>query len=331
MRRILISRTDSIGDVMLTLPMCVWLKDHFIDAELIYLGRGYTKPIVNCFSVIDRFIDWEAILLLPTAEKLAFFRQLELDAVIHVFPNKDIASITKKVKIRIRIGTSHRGFHLLTCNERVSFSRKNSELHESQLNFELLRPLGLKQIPKLSELKESLDAFIIPSVKLPGDIEALISGNMNTVILHPKSQGSAIEWPLASFIALANKLTHKGYKVFFTGTEKEGQLFRDQLSDNPEIFDLTGKLDLPQLIRFISLCKNLVACSTGPLHIAGFSGIRTIGLYSTRRPIHPGRWAALGKNVRILTNDENCPDCKKKKSCTCLQNISVDKVLDQIA
>jgi ADP-heptose:LPS heptosyltransferase len=331
MRRILISRTDSIGDVMLTLPICVWLKDHFIDAELIYLGRGYTKPIVNCFSVIDRFIDWEAILLLPTAEKLAFFRQLELDAVIHVFPNKDIASIMKKVKIPIRIGTSHRGFHLLTCNERVSFSRKNSELHESQLNFELLRPLGLKRIPKLSELKESLDAFIIPSDKLPVDIEALISGNINTVILHPKSQGSAIEWPLASFIALANKLTHKGYKVFFTGTEKEGQLFRDQLSDNPEIFDLSGKLDLSQLIRFISLCKNLVACSTGPLHIAGFSGIRTIGLYSSRRPIHPGRWAALGKNVRILTNDENCPDCKKKKSCTCLQKISVDKVLDQIA
>jgi heptosyltransferase-3 len=48
MKRILISRTDSIGDVMLTLPMCVWLKDHFIDAELIYLGKGYTRPVVDC-------------------------------------------------------------------------------------------------------------------------------------------------------------------------------------------------------------------------------------------------------------------------------------------
>ena len=43
--RIIISRTDSIGDVMLTLPMCVWLKKNIPGVELIYLGKNYTKPV----------------------------------------------------------------------------------------------------------------------------------------------------------------------------------------------------------------------------------------------------------------------------------------------
>lgn len=331
MKRILISRTDSIGDVMLTLPMCVWLKDHFIDAELIYLGKGYTRPVVECFSVIDRFIDWEEIQDLPTSQKTSFFHELKVDSIIHVFPNKEIATLAKKVKIPVRIGTSHRSFHLLTCNHRVGFSRKNSSLHESQLNFELLRPLGLKQIPSIEEVTEGLHAFRIPEVELPQELKLLLTKNEKTVILHPKSQGSALEWPIASYISLAEKLTHKGYSVFFTGTEKEGLMFRHELPENPSIIDLTGKMDLSQLIVFISRSKNLVACSTGPLHIAGFCGIHAIGLFSPRKPIHPGRWAALGRNVRILVNDENCPECKKKKPCTCIQKITVDKVLDQIA
>jgi heptosyltransferase-3 len=330
MNRILISRTDSIGDVMLTLPMCVWLKDQFIDAELIYLGRAYTRPIIECFSVIDRFVDWEQVSALPTAERTVFLGELKADAIIHVFPNREIASLAKKVKIPLRVGTSHRSFHLLTCNHRVGFSRKNSDLHEAQLNFELLRPFGLKKIPSLTELLDSLNAFRVKQVDLPAELEALLLKNEKTVVLHPKSQGSAVEWSLTSYMSLAEKLTQKGFSVFFTGTTEEGVAIRSSLPDNPLIHDLTGKLTLHQLILFISRCRNLVACSTGPLHIAGFCGLRTIGLFSPKRPIHPGRWAALGRNVHILTYDDQCQNCKKKKQCLCIQNISVDRVLNEI-
>jgi ADP-heptose:LPS heptosyltransferase len=76
--------------------------------------------------------------------------------------------------------------------------------------------------------------------------------------------------------------------------------------------------------------KNLVACSTGPLHIAAFIGIRAVGLFSPRKPIHPGRWQPLGKNVSVLLNNPACPECKKKKNCMCIQQISVERVLTQI-
>lgn len=330
LNRIIISRTDSIGDVMLTLPMCVWLKENLKDVELIYLGRGYTKPVVDCFTVIDQFVDWKSIESLPTTQRVEVLNELHADAIIHVFPNKDIASLAKKARIPIRVGTSHRSFHLLTCNHRLNFTRKNSNLHESQLNFELLGPFGLKQMPDLEEVIGMTEAFEVNHQSIPKEIAEYLTLSDKTVILHPKSQGSAVEWPMANYCSLATRLAENGYTVFFTGTQSEGDQFRDVLPQNERIIDLTGKMTLDELICFISKVRNLVACSTGPLHIAGFLGIRAIGLFSPRKPIHPGRWQALGKNVSILVNDPECPTCKKKKDCKCIEQISVDRVMAEI-
>lgn len=329
-KRILISRTDSIGDVMLTLPMLGWIKKHHPDAEILYLGRAYTEPIINCFSCVDQYVNWTDLENSPTAQRVETLRELNADVIIHVFPVKEIAALAKKVKIPVRIGTSHRAFHLLTCNHRVNFTRKRSELHEAQLNFELLRSLGLTEIPTFPQLLEELDAFQVPEVALPESINQQLVAAEKSIILHPKSQGSAVEWPMEKYIELAEKLIDQKYTIFFTGTEAEGELFRELLPTSAQIIDATGKMDLQQLICFISKVNALVACSTGPLHIAGFTGIRAIGLFSPRKPIHPGRWGALGINTTMLVHDQQCPTCKKAKACACISEISVQQVMDAL-
>ena len=323
---ILISRTDSIGDVLLTLPFCAWLKNQFPTAKLTFLGRNYTQSVIESFTVIDSFIALEQLNNQPTLEKV---NQLKaFDCIIHVFPNKEIASLAKKAKIPIRIGTSHRLFHLLTCNKKVDFTRKNSDLHEAQLNFELLKPLGLKEIPSFASIQDAGVNFKVQATELPLEIASL--DFKNVVILHPKSQGRAIEWPIEKYIELALELVKAGKTVCFTGTENEGVLFRDLLPKNAAIIDTSGKLTLQQLQLLISKSYALVACSTGPYHIAGLCGIKAIGLFSARKPIHPGRWKALGKNAVALVYDENCTSCKSKNACVCIQSISVEKVMQQL-
>lgn len=331
-KRIIISRTDSIGDVMLTFPICAWIKSHYKNVHLIFLGRAYTQPVVDCFSEVDEFQDWSEIEKMPTVQKVEFFRELNADVIVHVFPKKEIASLAKKAKIEYRVGTSHRTFHFLTCTHKLSFTRKSSPLHESQLNFELLRPFGLTEIPPMEMINETILKFQIPAhLELPENIQKKVdAANGKTVILHPKSQGSAVEWGLENYRSLALKLEKHGYTIFVTGTEKEGELFRSQLLFNDHIIDTSGKLTLSQLIVFISKCRSLVACSTGPLHIAGYLNIRAIGLFSPRKPIHSGRWKPLGNDVQVLVNDENCEVCKKGKPCDCIEKIAVERVLESI-
>jgi ADP-heptose:LPS heptosyltransferase len=118
--------------------------------------------------------------------------------------------------------------------------------------------------------------------------------------------------------------------VIFTGTENEGKLFRSKIPTNSAILDTTGKMSLNQLIYVISKSSALVACSTGPLHIAGLCGIKAIGLFSSKRPIHPGRWRPLGKNAEAVVFDSNCPLCAKRKECACIEKISVETIFNEI-
>lgn len=326
-KRIIISRTDSIGDVLLTLPICSWIKSNYPTATILFLGKGYTKSVVTCYDLVDEFIDWNTLENQPKVAQITAFQGLRADVIIHVFPNRDIASLAKKVKIPARIGTSHRRYHLLTCNYRLNFTRKRSDLHESQLNHELLRPFGLSEIPSLNQIISATEHFHAPQVTLPDFVSHALPNEGKSIILHPKSQGSAREWPIEKYIELANALTNRGFTIFFTGTAAEGDLFRDQLPQHPNIIDTTGKLSLDQLIALIARSNYLVACSTGPLHIAGYLGIHTIGFFVPRRPIHPGRWKALGPNVSILVNDPECAKCKKKEDCNCIAEISVERVL----
>lgn len=322
-KRVIISRTDSIGDVMLTLPMCAWIKNKYKDVQILFLGRTYTKEVIDCFSsCVDEFVNWDDFQNVPKSEKIQKFRALNADVIIHVFPLKDIAALAKKARIKIRVGTSHRAYHMVTCSHRLNFTRKGSDLHESQLNFNLLKPFGVKELPNPEEINRTTKNFKAPEVVMPTAYSEL----KDYYILHPKSQGSALEWPLNKYIELAEQICKKGYKVVFTGTEKEGKLFRDKISWSTEIIDSSGKLTLSQLIKFIDGSKGLVACSTGPLHIAGFLGTIAVGLYSPRRPIHPGRWSPIGAKSTTLVFDENCPNCEKGKDCNCIENIEVNNV-----
>ena len=317
--RIIVSRTDSIGDVVLTLPLCIWLKSNYPQATLVYLCKRYTKDVVECFESVDE------ILLLEDLENSDHNTRnslLQSDLILHVFPNKMVASWAKQARIKYRIGTSHRLFHWLTCTIRVSFTRKNSPLHESQLNFNLLKPLGLNTIPSLEEINSLPNGFRVPITNAPF--------NPGYVILHPLSQGSAIDYPLNKYVALAEILVRRGKQVLITGTAKEGSRIGSAFNHLSGVENVCGQFSLSELITLISNAEALIACSTGPLHIAGILNVKAIGLFSARVPIHPGRWRPLGNQSIAMVNDPYCNQCARGEYCQCITEIPVTKIVDAI-
>lgn len=310
--------------------MVAWLKSNWPQCHITFLCRNYTAPIVSCYEGVDTVLQLEELEALPPVNRVAFVRQQQFDTVIHVFPRKELAQLFKKAKVPDRIGTSHRGFHLLTCNIRPNFSRKRSAAHEAQLNFELMRPLGVTQLPDMEQLNQWTRRFRVHETSLPDFVETLLNQGKKIIVLHPKSQGSAREWPMEQYVNLAKQLIEKNCIVCFTGTEKEGAQFRNLIPKHEYCIDTTGQLTIEQLLFLIKQSFGLVACSTGPLHIAGFLEKRAVGLYSPRIPIHPGRWKPLGEYATALVFDPECAVCKAKKPCNCIQQITVETVLQQL-
>lgn len=331
-QRILLCRSDSIGDVMLTLPMAGVLKQFLPKSEIGFIGKTYTRPVVECSKHITDFINRDELLQLPEEKAVEALKAWKADAIVFVFPNYTVARWAKKAGIAMRVGVNRRLPHWWLCNYRVSFSRRKSDLHESQLNIKLLEPIIGKKQFTLSELDAFTGFEKLPD--LPQKFEALLANNKTKVILHPKSQGSALEWGLERFTELIKTLPTDNYEIYISGTENEGKLFRDALPLHlSNVHDISGTMQLSEFIAFIYRCDALVAASTGPLHIASALGKKAIGLYVPKKPIHPGRWQPIGKNAEVLVNDWQCSKCAQKQDCNCIQAISAEKVcslLDEI-
>jgi ADP-heptose:LPS heptosyltransferase len=325
-KKIIISRTDNIGDVVLTLPLAGIIKNKYPNCEILFLGKTYTQSIINSSIYIDQFINWD-ILRNDSNPKVAL-QKYNADAIICVFPDKNVTKLAFKAKIPIRIGTYGRFQSMLFCNRRVVFSRKNSDLHESQLNTKLLAPLGIKRYFTLNDIEKFYGFSKIKP--LPNNLMSLLEKTKTNIILHPKSNGSAKEWGVDKFAELVDLLPEDKFKIFITGSEKEGKLIGKEITNNNNVVSLIGKLTLDEMISFISNVSAFVSSSTGPLHIAAATGIKAIGLFSPKRPLHPGRWKPIGKNAIAIVKDENCPKCLAGESCNCITLISPKTIMDEL-
>jgi heptosyltransferase-3 len=329
-KRIIISRTDAIGDVILTFPLCGVIKKKFPQSQLIFLGRTYTQPLVRCCEHVDEFLNADDLLKQSKKDAVNMLKNINADVIIHVFPDIQIARLAKDVGIPLRIGTTNRLFHWGTVNELIYLSRKNSSLHESQLNCKLLKPLGINVVPDLVDVKNYIGFTRTP--QLEAENLSILDKDKTNIILHPKSNTSAREWSLNNYESLINILSPDRYKIFISGTDREKVSLAAWIKSlPPHVVDITGRFSLDEFIAFISQVDGLVAASTGPLHIAASLGITAIGIFPPIKPMHPGRWQPIGKKASYLCSEKSCNDCRDDAlRCHCINEITPMKVLEKL-
>jgi ADP-heptose:LPS heptosyltransferase len=328
-KRIMLSRTDSIGDVLLTLPMAGFIKKQYPGCEVEFLGSSYTKEIAETSVHIDSFHNWSEISTLSKKEQLEYFFNLHADVIVHVFPVREIAQLARKARIPLRIGTSGRLYHYHTCNRIVLLSRKRSDLHEAQLNLKLIQSFGIVDTPSLHVIGNYYGFNKIKA--LDRQFKSFITKDRFNLAIHPKTKGSAREWGLHNFSRLLKLLPRDKFRIFITGTEEEGKILRPEILNwHPDIIDMTGKFTLGQFIGFLNEIDGLVSASTGPLHIAAALGKYALGIYPPIKPMHPGRWAPVGLKADYLVMNKKCSACRRIKSCKCIEEIAPEAVCDKL-
>ena len=322
---VILSRPDALGDAVVTMTTAGWLKKDAPSTRVVVIAKDYTRAVWERCAHVDRIITLEDLDRGGDNSAFLELKMLKADAIVHVFPHRSVARWAKAAGIPRRIGTGHRWWHWLTCNERVDLSRKRSDLHEAQLNIKLLEPFGLPVPGGISELVPHIG--YTPPELTPG-IRALLRPHVKNVVLHPLL-GSGVGWGLANFAALMNAVDPARYHWLITGTAEEAERYRSHLPlDAPHVTDTGGTLDMRGLMRLIGECDAFVSASTGPLHLAAASGVRSIGLFSMRRPILPARWAPIGRDAHALVHDPQCVKCANGSECDCIQRISPQRVID---
>jgi len=328
--KIIINQTDNIGDLVLTSPLASVIKASFPNCKIVMLARRYTKPVVECCEAVDEYLDWEALDDLTDNEIVAVFKAQNASAILHIAKNRRIAKLAKKAGIPIRVGSNQRLYHWKYCSKLVPLARRNSWLHEAQLNLKLLKPFGIYRSMSLKELIPHLR--FKQNLPLPEHIQKLLDPNKFNLIIHPGSHGHGREWPEDHFVALINQLPSDQFNIFITGAPKEEERFKKSILDRcPHAQNLMGKMSLEELIGFIQQSNGLIASGTGPLHLAAALGIKTLGLFPPRKGINPRRWSPLGTQGEFLVHKraflQSCLGCRDSIGCACMAKISVAQVL----
>lgn len=329
MKTILISRTDAIGDVVLTLPMCGYLKEHLPDCRIIFLAKSYTIPVIQCAQYVDEIINWDDVEKLSEQEQINLLQAKQIDTVVHVLPNAKIAQLCKAAKIKERIGTRNRWFHWIYCNCLVKLSRKKSTLHEAQLNIRLVNEWLATPTVELSTVPTYYGlSRLMPLTK---ELQGLLINDKFNLIIHPRSRGNGREWSLEKYKALIEQLPADQYRIFISGTQDDETKVADWLKTLPtHAQSVMGTFNLSQFIAFIAAADALIAAGTGPVHVSAALGKQTIGLFPPLKSIHPGRWAPLGEKAIALTGKPECTTCTGIHNCACMNAIEVNELVRKL-
>jgi lipopolysaccharide heptosyltransferase II len=322
--RLLVSRTDRLGDLVLALPLVETLKARYPECRVDVMASLYASPILENNDRIDGIVRVQNDQLTASRH---YRKELELKvvradyrAVLVLYPERRISRLLYRAGIPIRIGTAGR-FHSVFFTHRLIHSRKANRKHESEYNLDFLRyfregPAVAQPIvyPTKKELNNAARILEDAGVKQP------------FVVLHPGSGGSAERWPMQNFVELSATLEKGGYRVVMTGSEAEGETV-SRLADEAgiSIAKITGMTDLRTLTAVLMLAELVVANSTGPLHLAAAAGTRVLGLYPGKQVMSPVRWGPVGYGHRVLQPQVDqcpCPD----RQCRCMQTITVQAV-----
>jgi ADP-heptose:LPS heptosyltransferase len=324
-KHILICRTDNIGDAVLTLPMAARLKQILPGVKISFLCRAYVAQVVYYSNSVDEVIELESI----ADDPAAYFAASDIDTVIMAQPDHDLLRAAFKAKIPNRIGNARQKLYLqFFCNRRVRFSKGRSDNHEAQINFEFLHPYGETNIPTREEIPALYD-FSIPE---DAHINRMLAPHAFNLILHPKSNGHGREWPQEHYLKLAQLLrAAPSVCLWLTGSDQESEWLKQnaaELLTMPNVRNVCGHFTLTQLSIFIQHADGLIASGTGPLHLSAALGQRTLGLFPPTRPMHPGRWAPLGKRAETMYMETCQGNCHKtaESSCDCMARIQPEAV-----
>jgi heptosyltransferase-3 len=297
-RRIVISRIDGRGDVVMTLPLIGLLRERWPDTELCFLGGRHAAAIVTACANVDRFAEWPSE---PAqgADHTEVLAALDADVIVHAGPSRDVAWAARRARIPRRIGTNRRLYHWFTCTNLVNVGRAHSPLHEAQLNVQTAAPLLTRTGFAVSELVPKIRLTRVKP--LAARLAALVDPTRFRLVVQPMTGGSLPAWPLSRYTALIAALPPHRYQVFVTGSPEECQVLRPWVARQPaHVTDLTGR-SIEELMSFILEADGFVGACTGPLHLAAALGIRTLGLYPARSTRAVSRWWPLGDRVEVIT------------------------------
>ncbi len=311
-KRILVVRSDNLGDVICTTPAIEALRRSFPNAYIAALVADYTREALAGNPFLDKVYSYEKAKHSISGRLTAWLRQwkvlrdIQRDGFDLAFGVRSLFSkshgwLVFMSRATYRVG--HRpvnGSWLSSRYFNIYVDDEVGELHEVERSLNVVRAVGVDIEDKRlcltvgdDDLK-SVDRFL-EDEGLTG--KKLISLHISTRPEHDRS------WPVESYVEVIDEITKwPGVKLVVNWMDKDAATAKEILSkvkEPPPVFKAGG------LKLFAALVKRsavLITLEGGAMHIGASQGTPTVAIFGKTSP---KVWRPWGENNISLKNGDN--------------------------
>lgn len=339
--KVLVARTDRLGDLVLSLPVFEDIKVRQPAWEVHAMVAPLSVPLVENDPHIDAVWTWSgnesASEVADLTERLG---QEGFDAAVVLQYRQEIARLFRDAGIPKRYGPLSKSSSWFLLNRGSWQSRSHGHRHEMEHNLNLARRLTGGW---WSQFRGRPVDFPEPRLYLTQGQKEIgaafrreeAEGADQVAFVHPGSGGSALDWEPERFAGVANLLNRQpGWRVFITGSAADSRAVTAVAEHlDEDIGVLLDRYSLREFMGVLAAGDLFVGPSTGPLHMAAAVGCAAVGLYPPVVTMSPERWGPRGTASRALVPQVACPArrvCLEEK-CTlynCMSRIIDREVVD---
>jgi heptosyltransferase-2 len=335
-RKILIIRFSSMGDVILTSPLTELTKKIFPNAKIDFCVKRKYSYFVKSNKTINNVIIADDELKYSSLKKLIKqIKQTKYDLIIDAQNNLKSFYIRLLIQGNKLVFNKHSFKKLLLVKFKINLLRNSKPIINRY-----------KSILKDYALRNEIDATELPSVFLNKESEQKIENFLNEISIPKDSKKICIPivsghftktYPKEYYAELINKFSAN--TVFFLiGIERDKNT-ADYIIENVNkgnAYNLCGSLASEDLVSLLNRCDIIIGGDTGPIHIAeslnkplimlAGSSVKEFGFYPQNN-----------KAIVIENNNIKCRPCSHigKSKCPkghfkCMKDLYPETVWEKI-
>lgn len=308
-KKILVITLSNLGDVIMTTPVIMRLRQEFPSAEIsVVVGpkaRGLLVQSKNIREVI-------------VYDKRAKFKDKK----------KFIQDLRKQAWDWV-VDLRHTAIPILVKNGKSSplLLRRHRKKMKREAHLEVLEWMGLPPHPtKPFDFFQEKDSEVLLS-----KLTALgVAERDGWIVIAPGAASERKRWPSKSFRDLAEQLTQKtGKTILLAGSPEEKGIAEKVLKGlNARAFVVCGETNLAESAAMIARASLVIANDSAMMHLGFELGVPTVGIFG---PTNHAQYGHTGLKFRIAAADPKLCFCKdhlkSKAERSCFHGLSVEQVL----
>jgi ADP-heptose:LPS heptosyltransferase len=273
--RVLLSRTDALGDLLVSMPVQYRLLSRYPGLEIHWLVRPYSAPLFAGHPDIAG-----VHLRMEDQDLASLFAQLRPHALLNLgHRDQEVIVAAKRASVPIRVARARGLRQILGATDLIWRRRFGTGRHEAMNVLDFLTPWGLA-----GGAPEPPHLFLTDAERAQGERDLARFAHPR-LGLFLQGTGAGAHPSTAWWSAAQSVFSRAGWTPIALGP--------------PDLSDLPPT-DLRGLMARMAACEAILSPSSGPAHIAAALGLPLLCLMGLRPNHGPDRWAPLGARVQVV-------------------------------